>query len=454
MSVPATLTELASAARRDPAIAARALDDCLARIERWQPRINAFRAVAVRRADGAGTLAGAPLAHKDMYYRAGEVSACGSAIRRDWAADRTATVLSRLDAAGAASLGALNMTEFAYGPTGQSEAFGDVRNPWNPAYITGGSSSGAGAAIAARLAYGALGSDTGGSIRLPASACGVTGLKPTWGRVSRAGAMPLAHTLDTVGPVARSAADCALLLGVIAGADAQDPECTARPAEDYVSALDAGARGVRIGWSPSLFALAERDVAYACERALAALRDAGLAMSEVPAPDVDRLSAHCMTVMQVEASALHGAWMRARAADYEPGTRARLQAGYAIPATVYVDALRNRAPALERFCAQILAHVDVYALPTVPIRVPRLDETLPGAGPDAAAVLGALTRYTRWVNYLGVPAISVPCGFDTRGLPIGLQLVGRPFDEATVLRVAHAFQQATDWHRRAPALDA
>jgi aspartyl-tRNA(Asn)/glutamyl-tRNA(Gln) amidotransferase subunit A len=447
-----TLVEYASAAARDPAVRAQAVAACLARIDEWQPRINAFRRLDGPAPGADGALAGAPLAHKDMFYRAGRVSACGSALRRDWVAAETAGVLERLDAAGAVTLGTLNMTEFAYGPTGQNEAFGDVRNPWNTAFITGGSSSGSAAAVAARLVYGALGSDTGGSVRLPASACGVTGLKPTWGRVSRRGAMPLAHSLDTVGPIARTAADCALLLGVIAAPDAGDAPGAAPPPADYAAAAAAGVAGMRVGWSPAAFARCDADVAAAAVLALEALRAAGVEVVEVPAPDIDGLSAHCMTVMQVEASALHGNWMRARAADYESGTRARLQAGYAIPATVYVDALRHRTPALARFEAGTLAGADAYALPTVPVRVPMLEETLPGAGPDMARKLGDLTRHTRWVNYLGVPAITVPCGRDERGLPVGLQLVGRPFAEGAVLALAHAYQQVSDWHRRAPVL--
>lgn len=445
-----TLAAFVAAAATDAALSEHAMTACLARIEAWQPRINAFRELAPRRAQ-SGSLRGAPLAHKDMYYRAGRVSACGSAIRRDWIASETAAVLERLDDAGAADLGTLNMTEFAYGPTGQNDVFGDVRNPWNAGCIAGGSSSGAAAAVAARLVYGALGSDTGGSIRLPASACGVTGLKPTWGRVSRFGAMPLAHSLDTVGPLALTAADCALLLGAIAGQDARDPGCAAAAVPDYAAALRGDAGRLRIGWAPALLVDVDADVAAAVRAAVASLQRAGLRIVDVPPPPVDRLSAQCMTVMQVEASALHGPWMRTRAGDYEAGTRARLQAGYAIPATVYVDALRARTPALERFCRETLAEVDALALPTLPVRVPRLDETLPGAGSDMARRLGDLTRYTRWVNYLGVPAISTPCGVDERGLPVGLQLVARPFAEATLLAIAHAFQQLTDWHRRVPA---
>jgi aspartyl-tRNA(Asn)/glutamyl-tRNA(Gln) amidotransferase subunit A len=447
-----TLAAYAAAAQRDPAVSVQAVEACRAAIAHWQPRINAFRRLDAPQTPVAGPLAGAPLAHKDMYYRAGQVSTCGSAIRRDWIATETATVLERLDAAGAVHLGTLNMTEFAYGPTGQSETFGDVRNPWNTGFITGGSSSGSGAAVAARLVYAALGSDTGGSVRLPASACGVTGLKPTWGRVSRAGAMPLAHSLDSVGPLARTAEDCAMILGVIAGADPRDPQCVSRPADDYVGALATGAAGLRVGWSRVLLAGGDPDVCDVFERTLPHLAKTGVILSDAPPPDVERLSAHCMTLMQVEASALHGNWMRTRADEYESGTRARLQAGFAIPATVYVDALRFRTPALERFLATTLAGIDAFVLPTVPVRIPKLEETLPGAGPDMARKLGDLTRFTRWVNYLGVPAVTVPCGIDERGLPVGLQIVGRPFAEATVLRIAHAFQQVTNWHRRVPVL--
>jgi aspartyl-tRNA(Asn)/glutamyl-tRNA(Gln) amidotransferase subunit A len=209
---------------------------------------------------------------------------------------------------------------------------------------------------------------------------------------------------------------------------------------------------MRVGWSPALLAQCDVDVAAPFEHAMGELREAGAVVVAVEPPDLDRLSAHCMTVMQVEASALHGNWMRTRAAEYESGTRARLQAGYAIPATLYVDALRGRAPALARFAARSLAGVDAFALPTVPVRVPMLAETLPGADPDMARKLGDLTRLTRWVNYLGVPAISVPCGVDERGLPVGLQLVGRPYAEGALLALGHGYQQVSDWHRRVPVL--
>jgi len=417
------------------------LQACRARIERWQPRINAFLGF---REDAR---AGVPLAHKDMFYRAGGVSTCGSKIRSGWVANETSAALERLDAAGFADIGRLNMSEFAYGPTGHNEHFGDCRNPWNPDYITGGSSSGSGAAVAARLVFGALGSDTGGSVRLPAAACGVSGLKTTWGRVSRHGAMPLSHSLDTIGPLARSAEDCALLLSAIAGHDARDPLSAREPVEDYSKLLEKK-RALRIAVSSAWMERnAHPEVAAAV---LAAARTLDKNPIEVEPPDFDTLSAHCLVVMQAEASAQHSRWMRERPGDYSPAVRARLEAGYAIPATVYLEVLRARAAWLERFCAQTLAAADLYLLPGIAVQLPTREQTGAGGGADMPRLLAEITRLTRWVNYLGVPALAVPCGFDSRGLPLSLQLVGRPFAEATLLAAGHAYQRATDWHQRVP----
>jgi aspartyl-tRNA(Asn)/glutamyl-tRNA(Gln) amidotransferase subunit A len=367
-----------------------------------------------------------------MFYRAGRVSSCGSKIRRDWVANETAVVLERLDAAGFADLGRLNMSEFAYGPTGHNEHFGDCRNPWNPDCITGGSSSGSGAAVAARLVFGALGSDTGGSVRLPAAACGITGLKTTWGRVPLRGAMPLSPSLDTIGPLARSAEDCAILLQAIAGDDGSQDK-----------------KEIRIAMSSAWIERnAEPEVAAAV---LAAAKTLDRNPVEAEPPDFDALSAHCLVVMQAEASAQHAQWMRERPGEYSSAVRARLEAGYAIPAASYLEVLRLRRAALERFCAQTLGGADLYALPGIGVRVPTREETGPKGGERMPRMLADLTRLTRWVNYLGVPALVVPCGFDSRGLPLSLQLVGRPFSEALLLAAGRAYQRATDWHRRVPA---
>jgi len=419
---------------------------CRERIERWQPRINAFNRLEDRPwGGGPGPLAGVPLAHKDMFYRAGQVSNCGSRIRRGWVAAETSTALARLDAAGALQLGTLNMSEFAYGPTGHNEHWGDCCNPWNPDYITGGSSSGAGAAVAARLVFGALGSDTGGSVRIPAAACGVTGLKTTWGRVSRAGAMPLSHSLDTVGPLAGSAEDCARILQVIAGFDPKDPVSSREPVEDYVLKIKDFS-GLKIATSTDWITRhAEPEVASAV---LAAAKLLGATESEPP--DIDQLSAHCITVMQSEASAQHAPWMRERPGDYSAAVRSRLEAGFAVPAAAYLEALRLRGAWLERFSARTLGNADLYLLPAMNVRLPTREQTGPRGGAGMPKLLGEVSGLTRWVNYLGVPALVLPCGFDSNGLPIGLQLVARPFAEATLLRAGRTFQLATDWHRRLP----
>lgn len=423
---------------------------CRERIARWQPRINAFIRIEDKpRGGGGGPLAGVPLAHKDMFYRTGQVSNCGSKIRRGWVASETSTALERLDAAGALQIGTLNMAEFAYGPTGHNEHWGDCCNPWNPDYITGGSSSGSGAAVAARLVFGALGSDTGGSVRIPAAACGVTGLKTTWGRVSRAGAMPLSHSLDTVGPLAGSAEDCARILQVIAGFDPKDPVSSREPVDDYLSGL--ANEGLRVSVSTSWIERnAEAEVAAAVLGAARALRSAGATLVEVEPPDFDLLSAHCITVMQSEASAQHAPCMRERPGDYSAAVRARLEAGFAVPAAAYLEALRLRGAWLERFCSRTLSNAGLYLLPAMNVRVPTREQTGARGGAGMPKLLAEVSRLTRWVNYLGVPALVLPCGFDSNGLPIGLQFVARPFAEATLLRAGHALQRATDWHRRVP----
>ena len=428
------------------------VEACDARIARWQPRLNAFISRERHGSGGKGPLSGVPLAHKDMFYRAGKVSNCGSKIRKGWVAAETATVLERLDAAGALQIGTLNMAEFAYGPTGHNEHWGDCRNPWNPDYITGGSSSGSGAAVAARLVVAALGSDTGGSVRIPAAACGVTGLKTTWGRVSRAGAMPLSHSLDSIGPLARSAEECARILQIIAGFDAKDPVSSRETVGNYIPAEKKFNLKVSIS-SAWIERNAQAEVAAAVLGAARAFQSAGAKLIEAGPPEFDTLSAHCITVMGPEASAQHARWMRERPGDYSSAVRARLEAGYAVPATAYLEVLRARAAWLERFCSATLANADLYLLPAMTCRVPTREQTGPQGGAEMPRLLAEVTRLTRWVNYLGVPALVLPCGFDSRGLPIGLQLVARPFAEATLLTAGRAFQRATDWHQRAPADD-
>ena len=403
-----------------------------------------------------GPLHGVPLAHKDMYYQAGKPNTGGSKIRRNFKPAHTSTALARLEAAGSITVGALNMAEFAQNPTGHNAHFGDCHNPWNPSYCTGGSSSGSGASVAARFVYGALGSDTGGSIRLPATMCGITGIKGTQTRVSRYGAMPLSFTCDNVGPLARTARDCARLMRIIAGHDPADPTSTREPVPDYEADLVGHVRGLRIGVPENFFLDgADADVVHAFEASLGVLKDAGAEIVRVTLPLMDAVNTYVAIVSRVEAATIHATWMRERAGDYAIHLAARLYGGYAIPATYYVEALSRRGAILKAFCDDVFAKVDVLAAPTLRCRVPTLAEADIDSGkPGAIEAFTNCSINTRAINYLGLPSLSAPCGLDSRGLPIGLMLQGRPFGESTILRAADAYQVRTDWHCKRPPLAA
>jgi aspartyl-tRNA(Asn)/glutamyl-tRNA(Gln) amidotransferase subunit A len=461
-----SLTEVAQAIAQKRVSSREVTQSCLDRITQWQSRLNAFMAIeadealaAAAAADAAlasgenrRVLHGVPLAHKDMYYDAGRIVTCGSQIRRDWVATSTATSLQRLKDAGTIRLGSLQMAEFAYGPTGHNAHYGPVHNPWALDHVTGGSSSGSGSAVAARLTFAALGSDTGGSIRMPAHFCGVTGLKTTVGRVSRAGAMPLSQSLDTVGPLARTVEDCALLLGLMAGADAEDPTAIGGPLPDYDAATRQPIKGLSIG-IPSAFYVDDLDpeVARILEETRATLQGEGARMVQVELPDQRQLTAACQLVLAVEAAAFHKRWMIERPQDYGAQVLMRLQNGLAIPAVSYLEAMRWRGPALAAYLAAT-SGVDAVLAPVAPVAAPTIAESDVGDSPEAEAVIQRLTRFTRPVNYLGLPSLSIPSGFTKAGLPVGMQLIGRSFDEAMLLRIGATFQRATDFHARRPEL--
>jgi aspartyl-tRNA(Asn)/glutamyl-tRNA(Gln) amidotransferase subunit A len=463
-----SLVDAAEAVRKREVSAVALLESCLANLDRdeaavnatvWVDREGAFAAArdadAVLQAGGPiGPLHGMPLAHKDMYYQAGRPSGCGSAIRRGFVPDSTATVIERLSAAGAYAYAGLNMAEFAQNGTGHNRHHGDCRNPWNLPYITGGSSSGSGAAVAARFTAAALGSDTGGSIRLPASANGVSGLKPTQTRVSRAGVMPLAFSADNVGPLARTARDCARIMSVIAGPDPRDPTSADWPVPDYEAGLNGDLRGVRVG-VPATYFLdgVDAPVMAAFEASLAVLAERGAVLVHLPLPLMDAVSAYVAVVSRVEGGAIHAQWMRERPQDYATHINARLFASLAVPGTLYVEALSRRGPILRAFAAEVFGQVDLLAAPTIRICLPTLAATDIDHGPPGTEQLAmGISANTRPFNYLGLPSLSVPCGFDPNGLPIGLQLSGRPFAEAAVLKAGDAFQRDTDWHARRPVI--
>ncbi|MBI2753574.1 MAG: amidase [Betaproteobacteria bacterium] len=457
--------ELARRIRARKVSATEAMTEAIAAARRAHERLNCFiridedaalaaaRTVDAEIAQGRvrGPLAGVPMAHKDMYYREGVPSSCGSRITRERPAPSTATALKRLDTAGALQFGVLNMTEFAYGPTGHNYHYGHCRNAWNPGYITGGSSSGAGTSVAARANFAALGSDTGGSIRLPAHFCGVCGIKPTYGRVSRAGAMPLSFSLDTLGPLARTVEDCALVLGVIAGRDAADPTASQQPVPDYLAALGRPVRGLRIGVPKGFFYDgADPAIDQLMRASLDVFRELGCEIVEVAVPAIEPWNQAATAIIAAEAAALHANWLRERPQDYSEQVRARLELGAAVGAIQYINALRLRDQALKTWLAEVMATVDAVHAPCVSFATPTIAETDVGGGQKMGQVLAQVTRLMRPVNYLGLPSLAVPCGFQPHGLPCAFQLIGRPFDEALLFRLGHAYQRATDWHLRSP----
>lgn len=427
--------------------------NCFLGIEADEALASARRADEMRaRGDTRGPLHGVPLAHKDMFYRKGKLCTGGSIIRRDFIAPNDSDLAKRLAAAGAIWFGRLNMSEFAASPVGNNVHFGACRNPWDPESITGGSSSGSGAAVAARATFGSIGSDTGGSVRLPAAICGVVGLKPTYGRVSRYGAVPRSWSLDTVGPLARTAADCALLAAAIAGRDPFDPTTTDLPVPDYHAGLSGRLKPLRIGVPSSFFFDGiDASVRAQLDAALKVLGDLGLKPAEVEVPDLQRIFAISDAVGKSEAAAVHERWIRERPDDYSLFVRSRTEAGFHIPATTYLAGLSLRGRILADFMRRSFAQVDVLFAPVLSIQVPKLAETEVGNVADVQRVIFSLTRCTRPINFLGLPALSVPCGFTANGMPAAFQLIGRPYAEATLLRLGHAYQEATDWHLRVPA---
>jgi aspartyl-tRNA(Asn)/glutamyl-tRNA(Gln) amidotransferase subunit A len=339
-------------------------------------------------------------------------------------------------------LGKTNTTEFA---CGTMDVFGVARNPWDPARYTGGSSAGSGSALAAGMAPAATGSDTGGSIRVPASFCGVVGLKPTYGRVSRYGLIPLAWSMDHVGPMARTVADCALLLGVMAGHDPSDPTSARAPVPDFTDGLEAGVRGAMLGVPRQhFFEALDPEVEAALNAALRHLEDLGARVEPVDLPLAGHVPGPGGILIMAEAYGLHAERLRERAADYGTRTRRRIASGACYTSGEYEAAVRVRA-VWTRQAEQALRRVDAIVTPTLPHAAFPVEVQSAGEPPDTS-------WGTRHFNLSGHPALTLPCGFTAAGLPIGMQLAGRYFDEAALFRIAHAYEQSTPWHSRRPAL--
>jgi aspartyl-tRNA(Asn)/glutamyl-tRNA(Gln) amidotransferase subunit A len=413
-------------------------------------------AEAAEKAIGAGyylgPLHGVPLAIKDIVSIRDQRSTSGSKILADHVPAEDATVSARLRASGAVFVGKLNMHEFAFGVTTENPHYGTTKNPWNLAHSAGGSSGGSGSAVAARLCYGALGTDTGCSVRLPASYCGISGIRPSIGRVSNFGVGTLAWTLDTVGPMARSSADCAAMLSVISGYDARDPQTSKNPVPDLTGDIERGLAGLRLGLIAdySLEGLQD-DVRLSFEQALALLEESGATIREVPIPDLDLATSALMTIDIAEPAAYHAQWLRDRPQDYGDDIRTLLEQGEMYTATQYIQAQRYRSM-LHRSFTEAMHDLDAIITPSVPYTSPRIGERTVSIGGKDIGLIDAIMRYQALPPLAGMPALSVPCGFSSEGLPVGMQIIGDAFDESTVLRIGHAFQRLTDWHRRKPPL--
>jgi aspartyl-tRNA(Asn)/glutamyl-tRNA(Gln) amidotransferase subunit A len=374
-------------------------------------------------------------------------------VLSDFVPDHDATVAARLRGAGAIFVGRLNMHEFAYGVTTNNPHYGAARNPWDTDRTPGGSSGGSGSSVAARLCYGAVGTDTGCSVRLPAAFNGIAGIRPSIGRVSNFGITPLAWTLDTAGPMCRTVEDCALMFAAMAGHDPRDRQTLNAPVPDYAEELERGLDHVRLAVVED-FTLTglSSDVRSAMEAALAALEGAGVEIREVRIDDLEPSISALMTVDVAEPAAYHAAWLRERPQDYGDDVRALLEAGELYLATHYIQAQRYRTVIRDRF-AEVLRDVDAIVTPTVPFTAPPVGATeVTLESGEQLDIISAVMRYNALPPLTGMPALSVPCGFGGDGLPIGMQLVGDAFDEATTFRIGHGYQRLTDWHTREPEL--
>ncbi len=400
-----------------------------------------------------GPLQGIPLALKDNVAVRGTRTTAGSKILSGWLPEADATVTTRLRQAGAVFIGKTNMHEFAWGGTSANPHYGAVRNPWDPARFPAGSSGGSAVAVAARFCFGAIGTDTGGSIRLPSAVNGIVGLRPTYGRVSNHGVVPLAWSMDTVGPMTRTVEDCALMFGAIAGFDAKDAGSTPRTTDDYLKDLAGGCRHLRIGVVPGyFFEHLQAPVHDAVKEALATFVDMGAQRVDIDIHNIHGNISAQLTIESAEPSTYHQRSLRERPEDYGDDVRTLLEAGELLLATQYLQAQRYRALLRSEFM-EAFRKVDVFICPSLPFVATRVGETrveiVPGQPED---MLSAIMQFTGVASLTGLPSLNVPCGFDPDGLPIGMQIIGRPFAEATLLRAGHAFQLATGFHRRAPAL--
>ncbi len=442
----------------------------LSRIERLNAQLNAFLTVTAEQALAEARLAerellrgrrrgplhGIPIALKDNIWTLGVRTTAGSAILRDFVPTADATVVRQLRRAGAVLLGKTNLHEFAYGATNENPHFGSTHNPWASARMTGGSSGGSAAAVSAGLCAAAIGSDTGGSIRVPASFCGIVGLKPTFGRVSVYGVVPLAASFDHVGPLARSAADAALVLGAISGRDPLDPTSVARPVEDFFAEVKTRRRRLRLGWPKEhMWERIHPDVQRLVEAAAKKLVRGGGSIEVISLPTLPEAvdAANAMSIAEARAFHEEAGYFPARADEYGEDVRKRLELADGVRAADYLKGRDIIRRAKAEF-ASALERVDAIVSPTVPMVAPVIGTQSVRVGGVEEPMRCAQLRLTRPGNLTGLPAVSIPCGFTPEGLPVGMQLIGRAFEEGALLNIARRYEQETDWASRHPGLAA
>jgi aspartyl-tRNA(Asn)/glutamyl-tRNA(Gln) amidotransferase subunit A len=461
-NVNSSIVKIGELLRRRELSPVELTQNCLAQIEKLNPTLNAFITVTadlaleqarcaeaeILRGHWRGPLHGIPLALKDLIDISGIRTTAASALFQDRVPTEDAEVVRRLKDAGAVLLGKQNLHEFAYGGSSMISYYGEVRNPWNPACIAGGSSGGSAAAVAADLCYGAIGTDTAGSVREPAALCGIVGLKPTYGCVSARGVIPLSPSLDHVGPITRTVSDAAVILWAIAGYDARDMNSVERPVADYLVSIRDELRPTRIG-VPRKFFYEDLDpeIAFAMEQALSVLRTLASSVSDIEVDiPTDR------TLQTAESYAYHAEFISRSPELYQPETLRRIRKGEGISGAE-VEQRRHEQEQIRREIRKVFEDFDVLVTPTTPVPAPVIDELK--ENPDLLRPREILLlRNTRPVNVWGLPAISVPCGFTAAGLPVGLQIIGLPWREDRVLQLAFAYEQATDWHKRTPKLAA
>ena len=398
-----------------------------------------------------GPLHGIPVGLKDLFYVKDFRNTAGSKLFDKFIPSYDSTVASLLRSAGAVLMGKLNLHQFAFGPTGLNEHYGDMHNPWDIERLAGGSSGGSGSAVASGQLPLALGTDTGGSVRIPAALCGITGLKPTYGRISRHGVVPLAWSFDHVGPMTQDVWDSAIMMDVIAGRDANDSSSSFKPVDRYVDSLTGDLKGLRLGVPKEYFELPlDPAIEKAIKDAISVFKGLGAQIKEVTWP-IYHHSANISTPMiYAEAAEYHRDLLKQYSHAYDPSIRWRVETGLFISAADYLNASRART----KYTMQSLAlfdEVDLLIGPTIPVIAPRIEENQIIVKGETTGVIPALTQYTRAFNLTGFPALTVPCGF-SQGMPLGMQLAGRPFEEARILNAGYAYQQVTDWHKRRPSL--